>query len=269
MQRLFSYIIRYNFIFLFLILEVFAFILVIQNNYQRATFLNASNGFVGSILNTSNNISEYFSLKTTNEQLAEENRLLRQQLESSFVNTDSNLFYSKDSMFTYVSVKIIKNSVNRQKNYLTLNKGSKHGIHEDMGVISSNGVIGTVVEVSENFARVMSVLHIQNKVNARIKKNRHLGNIEWNGKNYKKGILTDIPGHVQLNHGDTVITSGNSLLFPEGIILGTVDEFANQAHNNFNIATIDFAVDYNNLQHAFVIVNLLKEELEIIGEETE
>jgi rod shape-determining protein MreC len=136
-----------------------------------------------------------------------------------------------------------------------------------MGVITSSGVVGTVVEVSERFARVMSVLHIQNKINARVKRNRHLGNIEWDGKNYRKGILTDIPGHVVLRQGDTIITSGNSMLFPEGIFLGTVDEFANQVRDNFNYATINFAVDYNSLEHAFVITNLMRTEIQNLTEE--
>lgn len=267
MRRLLTYIIRYNFTFLFLLLEVVAFIFIIQNNYQRASFLNSSNNFTGSVLTTTSNISEYFSLRKTNEQLAEENRRLRLQVESSFKTTDTNQYIQVDSLFTFVYARVIKNSVNKQKNYLMINKGTKHGIFRDMGVITSSGVVGTVVEVSDNYSRVMSVLHIQNKINARIKKNRHLGNIEWDGKDYTMGLLTDIPSHVRLDTGDTIITSGNSYIFPEGLIIGTVDEFNEQASEKFNRAMIRFAVDYNSMHHVFVITNLMKEELENLENE--
>lgn len=261
MLRLFTYILRYNFTFIFLLLEVAAFVLIIQNNYQRSSFLNSSNSLTGSVLETSSNVSEYFSLKKTNVLLAEENRLLRQQLESSFVMTDSNTFIQKDSLFRFLHARVIKNSINKQKNYLMINKGSDHGIEKDMGVITSTGIVGTVVEVSENYSRVMSVLHIQNKVNARIKKNRHLGNMEWDGKSYRQGVLTDIPSHVLLEENDTIVTSGNSFIFPEGIVVGTVVEFDPQASQKFNTADVQYVVDYNSLHHVFVITNLMKEEL--------
>lgn len=267
MRRLLTYIIRYNFTFLFLLLEVVAFIFIIQNNYQRASFLNSSNRFTGSILQTTSNITEYFSLKTTNVQLAEENRQLRRQLASSFLSTDTNVYVQKDSLFRFVYAKVIRNSVNKQKNYLMINKGRRHGIDRDMGVITSDGVVGTVVEVSENYARVMSILHIQNKINARIKKNRHLGNMEWNGKDYRMGILTDIPSHVQLTAGDTIITSGNSNIFPEGLEIGSVTDFNRQASEKFNTASVQYAVDYNSLYHVFVITNLMIEELTELEED--
>ena len=267
MRRLFTYIIRYNFTFFFLILEVVAFIFIIQNNYQRASFLSVSNGFTGSILNTTSNISEYFSLRKTNFQLAEENRQLRLQLQSSYKTTDTNVYVQQDSLFKFVYAKVIKNSVNKQKNYLMINKGKNHGINQDMGVITSTGVVGIVVEVSDNYSRVMSVLHIQNKINARIKKNRHLGNLEWEGKDYRLGILTDIPNHVRLNEGDTIVTSGNSFIFPEGLVIGTVKDFKQQSSEKFNKASINFSVDYNNIHHVFVITNLMKQELEQLKSE--
>jgi rod shape-determining protein MreC len=141
-----------------------------------------------------------------------------------------------------------------------LNKGRSHGIDKDMGVITANGIVGTVVDVSENFSRVMSILHENNKINARIKKNNHIGNVEWGGNYYTQGLLTDIPTHVNLYSGDTIITSGNSFIFPEGILVGTVDKHIIDKGDKFNKARINFSVDYNNLYFVYVIVNLMKEE---------
>ena len=267
MRRLFAYIIRFNFFFLFLILEVLAFILVIQNNYQRTSFFKASNSLTGSVLAVTSNISEYFSLRRTNVEMARENLELRQQLESSYYIPDTGAFVRKDSLFRYTYARVIRNTVNKQKNYIMINKGRLQGIERDMGVITSTGVVGTVVEVSDNYARIMSVLHIQNKINARIKKNRHLGNMEWDGKDYRTGLLTDIPSHVTLQPGDTIITSGNSFIFPEGLVVGTVNEFNPRASEKFNVASVRYTVDYNSLHHVLVITNLMKTELEQIQTE--
>lgn len=235
--------------------------LVIQNNYQNAVVFNSTNQFTGSILESYNNVSDYFVLKQANELLVEENIQLRKQLHESFREVDTATFIQKDSLFSYIGAKVIRNTINRQKNYLFINKGSKHGIQMDMGVITSDGVVGTVVEVSDNYSRIMSVLHSQNKINARIKKNRHLGNMEWNGNNYRIGTLTDIPNHVQLFPGDTIITSGNSLLFPEGISIGTVQNYKTSNQDKFSNASVKYTVDFNKVSYVYIIVNLMHDEL--------
>jgi len=240
--------------------------MVIQNNYQNASFLNSTNRVTGSILESYNNVSDYFVLKKANQLLVEENIELRKQLEESFRVVDTNSYFQKDSLFEYIGAKVIRNTINRQKNYLFINKGLKHGIRQDMGVITSQGVVGTVVEVSDNYSRIMSVLHSQNKINARIKKNRHLGNMEWNGKNYSLGTLTDIPNHVQLYAGDTIVTSGNSLLFPEGIAIGTVENYQTSNQEKFSNASVKYSVDFNKVFYVYIIVNLMEEELNSIEE---
>ena len=260
MRRLFAYILRNNFTFLFLLLETFTFFLVVQNHYQHTVFFNTANNFTGSILESYHNITEYFTLRKANQQLANENARLRKELDYSFRITDTITYVEKDSMFSYIAARVIQNSVNKQNNYLLIDKGTDHGIKEDMGVITSDGVVGTVVEVSEHFARVISVLHSQYKLNAKVKKNNHLGSIEWNGEDYRTGILSDIPTHVTLNKWDTIVTSGNSLVFPEGLMIGTVEEYLPGKNEIFNYAKIRFSVDYNQLYHVYVIVNLMKDE---------
>lgn len=214
----------------------------------------------GTVLLTLNNISGYLTLKKANEILVTENSRLRNQLSESYLITDTKEYYSRDSMYRYINAKVISNSANHQKNYLMLNKGSNHGIAKDMGVITSDGIVGTVIDVTSQFSRVMSVLHINNKVNARILKNNHLGTVEWPGNYYRNGKLTDIPMHVQLYPGDTIVTSGNSLIFPEGINVGTVEEYNVLPNEKFNTASVKYAVDYNNLYYVYVIINLKKTE---------
>jgi len=260
-RNLFTYILKQYFFFLFLLLEIVSFSFVLQNNYQQATFLNSTGKVVGTVLSTFNNISGYFSLKKANESLIRENARLRNKMADKFLLTDTLVYYNVDSMFRYIGAKVISNTISHQKNYLVLNKGSLHGIKKDMGVITSNGIVGTVVDVSRSFSRVMSVLHVNNKINARIKKNNHLGTLEWKGNNYRYGYLTDIPMHVDLDPGDTIVTSGNSYIFPVGLMIGTVEEYYKQPNEKFNNALISYSVDYNNVYFVYIIVNLKKSEL--------
>jgi rod shape-determining protein MreC len=117
-----------------------------------------------------------------------------------------------------------------------------------------------VVDVTPQFSRVMSVLHVNNKINARILKNNHLGTVEWQGNYYRNGTLVDIPMHVQLSPGDTIVTSGVSFIFPSGIMVGTVEEYNILPNEKFNTALINYSVDFNSVYYVYVITNLMKKE---------
>ena len=168
-----------------------------------------------------------------------------------------------------MDAKVIRNTINKQKNYLLLDKGSNQGVEVDMGVITSGGIMGTVIEVSKHFSKVMSVLNIQNKINARIKKNNHLGTLEWDGKDYRLARLTDVPAHIILQQGDTIITSGNSTIFPEGIPIVIVEENITETGQKFNQFRIRFFGDYNQVHTVYVIKNIRNEEIKSLTEEAE
>lgn len=265
MKNFFLFLWRQYFFFLFLILEIISFILIVQNNYyQRSGFINTTNEFSGGILTMFNNVSQYFSLRGTNKDLAEENARLMNASENSFMKTDSKVFYYNDTLYQqqyeYVSAKIIRNSTNKSCNYLTLNKGSKQGITKDMGVMTSTGIVGIVNEVSENFSSVISVLHKDFKLSAKLRNNEQLGTMTWDGENYRSGELVDIPTHVKPKVGDTVVTSGYSTSFPAGILIGTVTEIKIEKGDNFYTLVVLFSTDFNNISYAYVIRNILKEE---------
>jgi len=154
------------------------------------------------------------------------------------------------------------NTTNKRNNYLTLNKGSNQGIAKDMGVITSTGIVGIVKEVSANFSSVISVLHKETKISAKVKKNGHLGTVIWTGGDYSNGELIDIPTHVKPVIGDTIITSGYSTSFPEGIMIGTISDFKIVKGDNFYTITIKFSTDFNNISYAYVIRNIMKDELD-------
>ena len=265
MRNLFSFIWKHYFFFLFLLLEFFAFVLLINHNrYQQTTLMNSGSRFSGSVMGFFSNVSVYFSLKETNERLSEENARLKQQIRSSYYISDTTRFLHKDTiykqMYRFINAEVISNTTNLRNNYLMLKKGRKQGIEKNMAVVASNCIVGQVVDVTDHFCWVMSVLHKDSKISARIKKDNQLVNVEWGGGDYRTGNVKEIPKHVRLVPGDTVVTSGNSNIFPKGILIGKISKFRENKSENFNSADLRFMIDYNKLSHVEVIVDLMQKE---------
>ena len=159
---------------------------------------------------------------------------------------------------------MISNSTNKRNNFLMLNKGTKHGIINHMGVIIGNNVVGQVVGVSPHFCWVMSLLNKDSRVSGKFRKNNQLVNVEWNGVNYRIGQVKEIPKHIRMMKGDTIITSGNSDIFPEGLMLGTISSFTVAPDENFNHAEITFSTDFNSIGYVEVVVDMMRQEKETL-----
>jgi len=272
MRSLILFLWKRRFFFLFLILETIAFILIVSNNsYQRSKFISASNGFTGSILSFYDNSLSYINLRKTNEQLVKENARLHNLLKTSYLKHDTIYHRVDDSVYKqhyrYFEAKIISNSFQKRNNYLILSKGSKQGVYPEMGVVTQNGVLGIVNSVSDNFSSVISVLHSKSAVDAKLIRTGYTGTITWNGKNYRIGQLENIPSHVDVVHGDTVVTSGYSSLYPEGVLVGVVDKVDKPEGEGYYKIDIQFSVDYNKVGYGYLISNLLKDEEQKIKEE--
>lgn len=265
MKNIFVFFWRNHFVFLFLILQSLAIYLLIQNNnYQRAGFINSASATAGNFLNVYNNITEYFSLKKANEILAAENAELKKHNPSSYFRYDVQVFNINDTVYrqqyTYLAARVVNKTVNKRNNYLTLNRGSLHGVKRDMAVITPVGVVGIVKDVSENFCTVISMLNVNSKISAQIKNNNYFGSVVWNGNNDYAVDLVDIPSHVKLYKGDTVVTTSYSKTFPEGVVVGTIEEFELKAGNNFYTIKVKPGTDFRSVTNVYVAGNLLKNE---------
>ena len=266
MRNLINFLIKYSFFIIFIILEVVSFSLLVSNNsYQRSAYITASNGLTAGIQNSLSEVTDYIGLKEENKILASENAHLRSQLkESNLWASDSILEFSdsqKTQFYSYTQAQIISNSFQNRNNYLILNKGSKDGIEKEMGVISSNGIIGIVNTVSENFCSVISILHSKSAIDAKITSNEYTGTCYWPGVDYQIGELKNIPSHTKFKIGDTIVTSGNSSIFPAEIPIGYIHNFELRPGRNFFDIQIVYSVDYNKSNHVYIIHNLHKEEL--------
>lgn len=287
MRNLIIFLRRYFNFFLFLLLEVICFIFVFRhNNFQRTVYLNSANNLSGRLYSRYNDVTYYFHLQTTNDSLVKENTILRNELLSSFSAADTGSMvrfdtlrrFSNDSArrllgvearkFLYREAKVINNSVNREINTITIRRGSKHGIRQNMGVVSSTGIVGVVRSVSENYAVVVSLLYKSSAsstsnfgVSARLRRSGEIGTVYWDGDNAAYAQMKDIPRSAILQKGDTIVTSGFSAFFPEDIPIGYIDTFrvSDRSSTSYSIR-LKLATNFYNLQYVYVIENLLRDE---------
>ena len=268
MRSLLRYLLKNYAFLLFLLLEVISFVLIFNNNsFQKAKYLNSSNRITGSIYKSYNSIINYFGLTEVNRELSEENAFLRSELAKIYLEPDSVIARKltiQESIYNFISAKVINNSVNRQYNYITLNKGRRDGIKPDMGIINSDGVVGIITNVSESFSVGFSVLNKLWGVSAKHKKSGTFGPISWDGSDYRHANLNGIPFHVELAIGDTIVTSSYSSVFPEGFFIGTVSEFDEPSGENYYNITIKLAVNFKALSYVEVIENKKKDEIKTL-----
>ena len=267
MQQLIYFLQKYKYFLFFLLLEVIAFTLIINNhNFHKSKFVSSTNSISGGLLKKSSSISDYFNLKNQNDLLAEENlklkntlqkknELLNIAIENSLIDTIR--FVRK---YKYSKAKIESNNYNSTYNLLLINKGTKDGITSEMAVVNQKGIIGITEDISDSYARVQSILNKNSKINAKLKNSNHFGTLEWNGKDYNTVQLTDIPRQAIYKMGDTIITGGKSTIFPEGILIGTITK-SPETETASNTLDIQLFNDMSNLRYAYIIKNLHKEEI--------
>ena len=268
MERIFLFIYQYRAFFTFLVLETLCVWLVIRNNqYQGAQFFNSANAIVGSINTMSQNTRDYFSLRDVNAILAEENALLRRRLE--YLNQESQVSLNTNEVdsamvkrFDFISAKVINNSTDRYANYITVNKGNEDGIENGMAVISPLGAIGKVKAVSTHFSVITSLLNINLRLSGLIKRTGHFGTVQWDGADPQIIELNFIPRHVEPVVGDTIITSGFSGIFPEGILIGTIEKIELQEEAPFYELKVQLSQDFRKLSFVTIIKSNLLPELD-------
>lgn len=265
MQQIIYFIKKFRYFLLFLVLEILAFYFTIQHHsYHKSKFVNSANAITGGFYKKTTALSDYFYLSTENKILIEENARLRNLLAKKDIEYNSTTFLVNDSSkftsrYEYTSAKIIKNDYTQRNNFLTLNKGENQGLLPDMGVINGKGIIGVINSTSNNFATVLSILNKNSKINVSLKNSNHFGTLIWNGIDYNILQVSDIPRQAKLKVGDTIITGGKSIIFPEGILVGSIKDFTFK-NNQYQQINVQLFNDMSAIGYVEVIKNLKKEE---------
>ena len=271
MQQIINFVFKNSTRLLFLLLLITSLTLTIQSHsYHRSTVVNSTNVLTGSVFEKVSEVKTYFGLREQNNKLAQENATLRKIL---FNQKDSTTILKKDSLKGYdkidvIQSKVINNSYSVSENYLTINSGSLQGIKEDMGVVNSQGIVGIVEKVSPKYATILSVLNVKSKINAKVKKSNHFGSLIWNAKNAGYVQLIEIPRLASVKKGDTIVTGGNSRIFPENIPVGIIDKIYTDTETNYFTLNIRLFNDMTNLNHVYIINNKESAEIKKLEKET-
>ncbi|GGI24270.1 rod shape-determining protein MreC [Pedobacter mendelii] len=271
MRNLWIFISRYNAFFLFFIFFLIGIYLTIKNNaYQRSATLNSTNEVVGTAYERLNVFKRYLNLGVVNDSLAAENAKLKTKLlalttvdstkEVQFIDTVTN------QQYTYLAAKVVKNSITLRNNVMTINKGTIDGIEIGMAVISpQKGVVGFIRDVSTHLATIQSLLHKDTKISVVIKKDNALGSLVWGDNNFdiRKAFIKEVPNHIKMSIGDTVVTSGFAK-FPAGILVGKLTKTNIATNDNFLSAELSLFNDFGTLQYVYVIKDKLAKEQELL-----
>ncbi|HKR03359.1 MAG TPA: rod shape-determining protein MreC [Bacteroidia bacterium] len=273
MKNLFLFLYRNNYTIIFILIEILCLTLIIRNNnFQNASAFNSSNKIVGAVMEVVNYVNEYIDLKATNKNVVQENARLRSLLPDAYY--ESNILKNtvndtlRHKQYSFFVAKVINNSMTRRNNYLTLDKGALQGVKPEMGVITSQGVVGIVKNVSWHYCTVMSMLHKDMRISAKFKNNNYFGSLAWEGSDPTIAVLKDIAKHVVFQKGDTVVTTSYSAVFPENILIGTVAGADIKPGENFYSIQIKLSTNFSNLTYVYVVDNMLKSEQRKLEDET-
>lgn len=272
MQQIIYFFIRNRNFLLFALLFVISVALTVEtHNYHNNKYISSANFFTGAIYTFQNNVTDYLALGKENQQLLQENVMLRQELDqfrkaALAAPLDTTILPNK---YKYFTARVINNNYSKTKNQLTLDKGEVDSITIDLGVISSKGIVGIVSDVSKNYAAVQSILNTNSRINAKLKKSSHFGTLIWNTEDPNVVQLIDIPRLAKLEKGDTIITGGRSTIFPEGIMIGTIKDFHLDRDANYYYVNIDLFNDMTSLEHVYLIKNNDAAEIKNLEKEVE
>ena len=280
MRNIFLFIGRYFTFFAFLGFQVLALSFLFRyNKYHRAVGLGVANEMSGWMNSKYANIDQYFHLKHESDRIHHVNDSLINLLKANFLNSDTATQFVQDTIpydtlghrrrYLWRDAEVVSNSVNSERNYIQINRGSKQGIRDNMAVLNSDlSLVGIVVNTSDNFSQVMSLLHVKNNVNAIMKRSGNAGTISWDGKSPLYLIMTGIPKSDSIAKGDTVLTGTYSLSFPPLRVIGRVASIIKDNSSSFYTLQIKTAANFQNLQHVFVVENLQADEQERLDKDT-
>jgi len=277
MRNLIFLLYKFGGVIFFIILEVFCFSLVVKNNEtQKEIYNSTQQRLTGSFYNQWDNLTHWWNMGAVADSLADENARLRAELKNAqFINTilkDSTNNEETRQRYTYIKARIVSNSVKLNNNNIRINRGSEHGLAPHMGVIGAGGqggIVGIIRATSSSHSRIMSILHRDSRVSVELAKNEEFGSLVWRGSDYRIMQMEDVPKDVIVAKGDTIQTSGFSSMFPQGVVVGTVDTSWVESGSNVHSINVNLINDMRNMRYVYIVNDLLKVDIQEIEEALE
>ncbi|MBE6297215.1 MAG: rod shape-determining protein MreC [Bacteroidales bacterium] len=281
MQKIINFLIKHNHWFLFLLLEGISFVLIVSfNNYQSAAMFTSANGIAGNIFAAITDIDSYFGLKDENEALLQHNRELINETsrlkEELSAYRDSTAIaespYTKEnaeSGFYYLTARVVNSTIKDANYFITIDKGEEDRVTPQMGVFNDKGVVGITYTSSENFTIVLPLLNSKSRLSCRVKGSNSYCTLQWDGDEAGYSYLVDLPRYAEFTSGDTVVTSGFSSIFPEGLPVGSIESIEDSDDGLFYKARVKLFVDFGSVDNLFIVGNDSKKEQEELEKQVE
>jgi rod shape-determining protein MreC len=265
MQKLFLFFWKNHFTVLFIVLEVIAFSLLVSNNsFQQSRIHESSVTIAGTVYQFQHSYTQYLGLTEENEKLRQSNsELIQAQLNTK--NQRQNVHGN----FQVIPTLALSSTYQQENNYIIIDAGKSDGIKPASAVISTDGAVGIIHSVSENYSSIIPIIHGSSDISARLKNSSYFGQCKWGGIDPKTAELENIPNHVEIAEGDTIVTRGSGGVFPPNIIIGYAQESKKNESSGFQTVTVRLATDFRKIHSLFVIINSLKPELDSLINQTE
>ncbi len=279
MNELLKFIVKYSSWFLFVLYVAASCVLLFSSNpFQHHVYLTSANIISSNTYRAANSVTSYFSLREINKDLQRRNsdleleiyrlkEIIRDQDQKAYADTmtvDSAL-----TRYHFIIADVINNSITRSHNYITIEKGRLDGVEPEMGVMDQNGIVGIVNVVGDHTARLISILNPYLRLSCKVKGEAQVGSLVWDGKDPGEAILEELPKHAKFVKGDTVVTSGYSSVFPEGVPIGTIMSGERDREDNFYTLRVRLFTDFSTLSTVRVIRDDMKQELQTVEKELE
>jgi rod shape-determining protein MreC len=267
MKNLLQFIIKYNSAFVFAILQIICIVLIVSyNDYQRSIFINSGNRITGKINDKWQGVVDYISLKEENKTLREENAILLNELAQRRAFQHEFNYFKDYSPFNYVPAKVVNITTNKIKNYITIDVGKNDGVANEMAVIGPNGVAGIVFRTSDNYSVAIPIINTGFMLSVKLSDSQYFGSLSWKGSDHRFALVSDIPGYVTVQKGDSIFTSGYSAIFPPDIPVGVVEHVELEKSTAFNKLVVKLSTDFASLRTVYVIGNRNINEIKRIEE---
>jgi rod shape-determining protein MreC len=275
MHNLINFLRKNSHWFVFVFLETICFYFIFTaNSFQKSIFFNSSIEITGRVYAVSGSILSYFGLQAENQDLLMRNAELQSQIaelkdyiysiENDSLKTDAFISDSLSVQRNYIIARVENNTISQMYNFIIINKGKNDGVQRDMGAVSQQGIVGVVKDVTPNYAVILPVLNPDSKLSCKILNSKTAaGTLVWEGGDPRYAYLTEYPKYEKVEKGDTIITSGFSSFFPEGIMVGLVEDYKSETNDNFNSLKVKLSTDFGALKSVLLLTGKDEEQKEL------
>ncbi len=268
MRKLIRFLGKFRDFLIFFLLQIFVLGLFFNSKYyHKSRMVNTSSEVVGWFLEKKHNITKHFSLPEANDRLAEENALLKSMMPESFYKLQDRYYYIDDTLYyrqyEYIPAEVISSTSNKRDNYITVRKGRLAGVEEGMGVVSDAGAVGMVVDASDHYAIVKTILSENIRMSVKHKEHNEFWFMNWDGSDNRIAQINNVNRDVDLAIGDEIVTRGGER-FPSAVPVGVIDEIISVDGEQTLSLNIKLSVNFNSIFEVYLVRNLFAEEQRLL-----